>query len=179
MIQKIAKLNKDEKYVLGGLKRKEIKCSNCNENTVRRIPNIMWDLHTRSNIYPREILRCNKYYCFNCKTSFENVKQLAMIDGIFLDKNTNFMERTQKYVKEICKELELSDDVRAKSTEILRDYNEKWGCRTVAGASIYISSILCGERRTQQEVGDASNVSVFAIRKNYVDIAKKLDIDIL
>ena len=180
MIQATEKLSKDEKFILDKrLFKKVFRCPICNESEARELYRKIWDSSIYSFVFPRKILNSKRFYCFNCKASFDDIKQLALMDGIFLDKNTDLTERTQKYVSELCLELKLSDDVRAKATEILHDYNAKWGCRTVAGASIYISAILCGERRTQREVGDASNVSTLAIRENYVNIAKKLDIGIL
>lgn len=162
-------LSKYEKYMLDEIKCKGLRCPKCNEKEVRYIP---YRMENRFDaIYPRTILRCNRYYCFNCKASSEDTE--------FLDEYTDIVKKSEECVKELCKELKLSDDVRAKSIEILRDYDKKWGNRNVVGASVYISSILCGERRAQREVGKILNVSNSAIRSNYKKIAKEIDIDIV
>jgi len=45
--------------------------------------------------------------------------------------------------------------------------------------ALYISSILCGERRTQREVADVAGVTEVTIRNRYKELAEKLDIDII
>ena len=68
--------------------------------------------------------------------------------------------------------------------EILKDAADKEltsgrGPTGVAAASIYISSILCGERRTQREVADVAGVTEVTIRNRYKELAERLDIDII
>jgi Transcription initiation factor IIB (TFIIB) len=43
----------------------------------------------------------------------------------------------------------------------------------VAAASIYIASIIGGERRTQQEIGEVAGVTEVTIRNRYKEIAKE------
>ena len=90
----------------------------------------------------------------------------------------------QDYISRFCSELKLSGDVQAKSIEILKDAADKEltsgrGPTGVAAASIYISSILCGERRTQREVADVAGVTEVTIRNRYKELAERLDIDII
>ena len=75
-------------------------------------------------------------------------------------------------------------DVQAKAIEILKDAADKEltsgrGQTGVAAASIYIASILCGERRTQREVADVAGVTEVTIRNRYKELAERLDIDII
>jgi len=49
----------------------------------------------------------------------------------------------------------------------------------MAAASLYIASVLCGERRTQREVADVAGVTEVTIRNRYKELAQKLDIDII
>ena len=49
----------------------------------------------------------------------------------------------------------------------------------MAAASLYIASVLCGERKTQQEVSDVAGVTEVTIRNRYKEIAEKLNINIL
>ena len=49
----------------------------------------------------------------------------------------------------------------------------------IAAASIYIASVLCGERRTQREIADVAGVTEVTIRNRYKELAGKLDLEII
>jgi transcription initiation factor TFIIB len=90
----------------------------------------------------------------------------------------------EDYISRFCSELKLSSDVHAKTLEILqeaahRELTSGRGPTGIAAASLYIASVLCGERRTQREIADIAGVTEVTIRNRYKEIAKKLDIDIL
>ena len=89
----------------------------------------------------------------------------------------------EDYISRFCSELKLSGDVREKTIEILkeaahRELTSGRGPTGMAAASLYIASILCGERRTQREVADVAGVTEVTIRNRYKELTKKLDIDI-
>jgi len=89
----------------------------------------------------------------------------------------------EDYISRFCSELQLSGDVRAKTVEILQDAAHREltsgrGPSGMAAASLYIASVLCGERRTQREVADVAGVTEVTIRNRYKEIAEKLDIAI-
>jgi len=89
----------------------------------------------------------------------------------------------EDYISRFCSELKLSGDVRAKTVAILRDAADREltsgrGPSGMAAASLYIASVLCGERRTQREVADVAGVTEVTIRNRYKEITKKLDISI-
>jgi transcription initiation factor TFIIB len=88
------------------------------------------------------------------------------------------------YISRFCSGLKLSADVQAKTLDILREAADKEltsgrGPTGIAAASLYIASVLCGERRTQREVADIAGVTEVTIRNRYKELAKKLDIDIV
>jgi transcription initiation factor TFIIB len=88
------------------------------------------------------------------------------------------------YISRFCSELKLSADVQAKTLEILVEATNKEltsgrGPTGIAAASLYIASVLCGERRTQHEVADVAGVTEVTIRNRYKEITKKLDIGII
>ena len=88
------------------------------------------------------------------------------------------------YIPRFCSELKLSGEIQAKAVEILKQAADKEltsgrGPTGVAAAALYISSILCGERRTQREVADVAGVTEVTIRNRYKELAEKLDIDII
>ena len=89
----------------------------------------------------------------------------------------------EDYISRFCSELKLSGDVRAKTLEILqeaahRELTSGRGPTGMAAASLYIASVLCGERRTQREVADVAGVTEVTIRNRYKELTKKLDMDI-
>jgi len=89
----------------------------------------------------------------------------------------------EDYISRFCSELKLSGDVRAKTVEILREAAHREltsgrGPTGMAAASLYIASVLCGERRTQHEVADVAGVTEVTIRNRYKEITKKLEIGI-
>ena len=45
-----------------------------------------------------------------------------------------------------------------------------------AAASLYIASLLCGEKRTQREVAEVAGVTEVTVRNRYKEIIKKLNI---
>jgi transcription initiation factor TFIIB len=88
------------------------------------------------------------------------------------------------YISRFCSELKLSADVQAKTLDILREAANKEltsgrGPTGIAAASLYIASVLCGERRTQREVADVAGVTEVTIRNRYKELAEKLDITII
>jgi len=90
----------------------------------------------------------------------------------------------EDYISRFCSELKLSGDVQAKTLEILqeaahRELTSGRGPTGIAAASLYIASVLCGERRTQREVADIAGVTEVTIRNRYKEIAEKLDIGII
>ena len=88
------------------------------------------------------------------------------------------------YVPRFCSGLELKGEVQSRAVEIIRKAMEEEltsgrGPTGVAAAAIYISSILCGERRTQREVADVAGVTEVTIRNRYKELAEELDIELI
>ena len=90
----------------------------------------------------------------------------------------------QDYISRFCSELKFSSDVQAKTLEILKEaakheLTSGRGPTGIAAASLYIASVLCGERRTQSEISTVAGVTEVTIRNRYKELAEKLDIDII
>jgi len=90
----------------------------------------------------------------------------------------------QDYIPRFCSELKLSADVQAKTLDIIkgavdRELTSGRGPIGIAAASLYIATILCGERRTQREVAEVASVTEVTIRNRYKELAEKLDIDVI
>ena len=90
----------------------------------------------------------------------------------------------QDYISRFCSELKLSSDVQAKTLEILKEAAKHElasgrGPTGIAAASLYIASVLCGEKRIQSEISEVAGVTEVTIRNRYKELAEKLDIDII
>ena len=90
----------------------------------------------------------------------------------------------EDYVSRFCSELKLSNDVQAKTIEILKEATHQEitsgrGPTGMAAASLYIASVICGERRTQREIAEVAGVTEVTIRNRYKEMAKKLDIGVI
>ncbi|WP_114579026.1 transcription initiation factor IIB family protein [Saliphagus sp. LR7] len=77
-----------------------------------------------------------------------------------------------EYVPRFCSELAASEDVQAKAKDIIETTAEKGllsgkSPTGFAAAAIYAASLLCNEKKTQQEVADVANVTEVTIRNRY------------
>lgn len=93
----------------------------------------------------------------------------------------NMPTTPEDYIARFCSELRLSSNVQSKTMEILKEAKEKRllsgrGPAGAAAASIYISSLICREPKTQREIADVAGVTEVSIRNRYKEIAEKLDI---
>jgi transcription initiation factor TFIIB len=87
------------------------------------------------------------------------------------------------YVSRFCSKLELSVKVKDKTFEILKEFIDTEllsgrGPVGIAAAAIYISTILCDEKRTQRQIAEVAGVTEVTIRNRYKEIAYKLNIEI-
>ncbi len=88
------------------------------------------------------------------------------------------------YISRFISELNLSQDVKKKTVDILnqainKELTSGRGPVGVAAASIYIASVLSDERRTQKEISEVARVTEVTIRNRYKELAKKLDINLV
>lgn len=87
------------------------------------------------------------------------------------------------YIPRFASELGLSGEVQEKARELLEEAAKKGlisgkGPTGVAAASLYIASVLLGEKRTQKEVADVAGVTEVTIRNRYRELKEKLGIEI-
>ncbi|RKD95866.1 transcription initiation factor IIB [Halopiger aswanensis] len=78
----------------------------------------------------------------------------------------------QEYVPRFCSELDLSEEVTAKTREIIQVTAEKGllsgkSPTGYAAAAIYAASLLCNEKKTQREVAEVAQVTEVTIRNRY------------
>jgi len=78
----------------------------------------------------------------------------------------------REYVPRFCSALELSEEVQAKTREIIKVTTEQGllsgkSPTGYAAAAIYAASLLCNEKKTQREVADVAQVTEVTIRNRY------------
>ena len=88
------------------------------------------------------------------------------------------------YISRFCSELRLSSAVQMKTLDILEqatnfELTSGRGPTGLAAASIYMASVICGERRTQREVADIAGVTEVTIRNRYKELAMRLNINVV
>jgi transcription initiation factor TFIIB len=83
------------------------------------------------------------------------------------------------YVGKFASELDLSAVTQSKAVELIEEAQKK-GCTSghspisLAAAALYLSALKNGERRTQKEISDATNVTEVTLRNRYRELSKKL-----
>ena len=134
--------------------------------------------------------------CRQCHVprTLDEISLIAQISRKEIGRNYRYVSRElalklmpttpKDYISRFCSELKLSSNVQAKTLEILghavnQELTSGRGPTGLAAASLYISSVLCGERRTQREVAEIAGVTEVTIRNRYKELAQKLDIRIV
>jgi transcription initiation factor TFIIB len=134
--------------------------------------------------------------CRQCHVprTLDEISLIAQISRKEIGRNYRYVSRElalklmpttpKDYISRFCSELKLSNNVQAKTLEILghavnQELTSGRGPTGLAAASLYISSVLCGERRTQREVAEIAGVTEVTIRNRYKELAQKLDIHIV
>jgi len=87
------------------------------------------------------------------------------------------------YISRFSNDLNLTGKTKLKALEILRTAEEKKILNGrapigIAAAVIYISSVLCAERKSQKQIAEVSNVTEVTIRNRYKELVQKLDIEL-
>ena len=130
----------------------------------------------------------------NVPRTLDEISDIAHLSRKDIGRNYRFLSKAlnlkllptspEDYISRFCNELKLSNEVQAKTLEILKQAAENKltvgrGPTGNAAAALYISSILCSERRTQREIADITGVTDVTVRNRYKEIIKKLDIEII
>jgi transcription initiation factor TFIIB len=87
------------------------------------------------------------------------------------------------YINRFINQLNLSEETNQKARELvdtfLKDKKNSGSSPTsIAAAAIYVASILCGEKRTQDQISKIANVTEVTIRNQYKKMVKLIDLDI-
>jgi len=86
------------------------------------------------------------------------------------------------YIARFSSSLKLSADTQTKAIEILdkaqkAELTSGRGPTGIAAASLYVSALIHGEKRTQREVADVAGVTEVTIRNRYKELLEKLDLE--
>ena len=86
------------------------------------------------------------------------------------------------YIARFASSLKLAPETQSKAVEILeRAQNSELtsgrGPTGIAAASLYVSALIHGEKRTQREVADVAGVTEVTIRNRYKELLEKLNLD--
>ncbi|MFX1486930.1 MAG: transcription initiation factor IIB family protein [Promethearchaeota archaeon] len=87
--------------------------------------------------------------------------------------------KSSHFVSQLANKLGLSMKVQTGAYNILKrlegtNISHGRDPRGIAGAAIYIASIVHGERRTQSEVSEATGITEVTLRKRYKELVQKL-----
>ncbi len=133
--------------------------------------------------------------CRQCHVprTFDEVSKFTGIAKKDIARNYRFLSRELKlrlppaspleYLKLFGNRLHLSGEAQAKAREIL-DQAEKEKLTVgqnplgIVAASLYIASVLCGDKKTQREVAEQVGVTEVTIRNKYKQLSERLGIDI-
>jgi len=133
--------------------------------------------------------------CRQCHVP-RTLDEISIVSGIHrreIGRNYRYMAKEIKlkllptspedYIPRFCSELKLSHEVQTKTLELIKLATEKAltigrGPTGNAAAALYIASVICGQRRTQQEIAYIAGVTEVTIRNRYKEIISKLNIDI-
>jgi len=86
------------------------------------------------------------------------------------------------YIARFSSALKLSAETQSNSIEILEqaqkaELTSGRGPTGIAAASLYVSALLHGEKRTQREVADVAGVTEVTIRNRYKELLDKLKLE--
>jgi len=117
--------------------------------------------------------------------TLEDVASAAPVDRKEIGRTYRYLTRElslqlmpnapQDYIDYFCNRLNLSQQVKTKAMDILRQADEHGftsgrGPTSIAAATVYIASILCDEHRTQKEVAGVAGVTEVTIRNRYKEL---------
>lgn len=121
--------------------------------------------------------------------SLDEVSEASNITKKQIGRNSRFLARELKiklkptspadFVPRFASKLGLSSRVESRAIEIINESREKGllsGCEPtgVAAASLYISSVLLNERKTQREIAEISSVTEVTIRNRFKQLTNQL-----
>lgn len=89
----------------------------------------------------------------------------------------------EHYVSRFTNHLELKTSAESLAIQLIRAAREKQLTNgkapvSIAAAAIYIASVIAGDRRTQRQIAEVTNITEVTVRNRYKDFIENLDISI-
>ena len=130
--------------------------------------------------------------CRRCKVprTLDEIADVSNVTKKDVGRTYRFLSRELKikleptspsdYVPRFASKIGLSSEAQSKAIEIIKKAKQNGlisgkGPTGVAAASLYIASVLLGERKTQKEVAVVAGVTEVTIRNRYKELSEKLD----
>ncbi|WP_135661644.1 transcription initiation factor IIB family protein [Halorhabdus rudnickae] len=82
-------------------------------------------------------------------------------------------------IDEIGDALDLSDRARSRATDVFLSNvpNDERSKRAVLAASVYVGSLVAGDRRSQSAVAEAADVSRLTVQQRWKDLVEETGFD--
>lgn len=125
--------------------------------------------------------------------TLEEIAEVSHVDKKEIGRSYRFITREldihlpptdpANYVSRFGSELGVSGEVRTRAIELIKKAQEEGltsgkGPSGTAAATLYLASIMEGERKTQREVAETAGVTEVTVRNRYKEIADKLALDV-
>jgi transcription initiation factor TFIIB len=126
--------------------------------------------------------------------TLDEMSEVSQVTQKQIGKNYRFLARKLNiklkptspadYVPRFASNLGLSGNVQAKAIEIVNSSSEHGLIvgrepTGIAAATLYIASIVLGEKRTQKEIAEIAGVTEVTIRNRYKELTNNLDLTVI
>ncbi|MFZ2412339.1 MAG: hypothetical protein WAW23_12260 [Candidatus Methanoperedens sp.] len=130
----------------------------------------------------------------NIPITLDEISNISGIDRLKLGRTYRLLSKALslkitpaspiEYVQRLCTQLNLDKSAQLKAVEIINRASEQELTNgknpySIAVAALYIASILCDNRKTQREVGQAAGISEVTLRNNFKELNEKLGIGLV
>ena len=128
----------------------------------------------------------------DCPRTLEEISEVTGLDKKEVAKNSRFVARQLNikvlpvspvtYIARFASDLKISAATQTKAVKLI-EKAQKVGLTSgkspkgIAAASIYVSSLLNEERKTQSKISEISGVTEVTIRNRYKELVKALDLE--
>jgi len=125
--------------------------------------------------------------------TLEEIAEVSRVDKKDIGKSYRLISRElgirlspidpSRYVARFGSELGVSGEVRMKAIDLIRKAKEKRITSGkspvgIAAAALYIAAVMEGERRTQREVAEVSDMTEVTVRNRYKELVDEFDLEV-
>ena len=125
--------------------------------------------------------------------TLDEIAEVSNVSKKQIGKNYRFLARELKiklnptspadYIPRFATKLGVSGEVQSRAIDIIHKakkegFSSGKGPTGLAAAALYIASVINGERRTQRDIAEVSNVTEVTIRNRYKELTEHLDLGV-